>query len=465
MISTPLRLARAWRRRAGGTSPRAVGDHAVVARANGASIAGVARVALAWTLARSRAAACLLAAAVAISVAAAPWFSGATQAQEALRPEIGKPLQAAQALVNAGKYREALVRVREADAVEPKSASESLVIERMRISAASGAGDLDTAARAFEAINASGQALNAEKLRMIESIAAGHYRSKQYASAVTWYQRYFKEGGSSAGNRTLLTQAQYLSGDYASVSSELMAEIQAAEKRGQPPLEDRINLLMNAAVRQKDRVAETFALERLVRHYPKKEYWVALLARLQRKPGFSDRLALDLYRLSLATGSMSAASDYAEMAQLALQAGVPAEARQVVDQGFASGVLGSGPQTERHQRLRALVLKQLAESQQSQAVNERRALAARDGNELLVVGMNVVYSGDPARGVRLLQQGLAKGGLKRPEDAKLHLAIAQLVAGQGAKAQATLKTVAGVDGTAELARFWALHARRTKTPA
>ena len=41
---------------------------------------------------------------------------------------------------------------------------------------------------------------------------------------------------------------------------------------------------------------------------------------MQRKQNFSDRLSLDAYRLSLATGSMSAAVDYMEMAQLALQA-------------------------------------------------------------------------------------------------------------------------------------------------
>ena len=55
-----------------------------------------------------------------------------------------------------------------------------------------------------------------------------------------------------------------------------------------------------------------------------------------------------------------------------------------------------------------------------------------------------------------MQQGIAKGGLKRPEDAKLHLGIAQLVAGDNAKAQATLRTVGGSDGTADLARLWEL---------
>ncbi|HEY9238364.1 MAG TPA: hypothetical protein VIP10_05975, partial [Burkholderiaceae bacterium] len=322
------------------------------------------------------------------------------------------------------------------------------------------AGDADTAARAFETVGAS--AGGADKLRMIESIAGSYYRAKEYSKAQQWYARYFREGGTSSANRTLMTQTQYLSGDYAGVTKELMAEIQAAERNGATPSEDRINLLMNAAVRQKDVNGEAFALERLVMYYPKKEYWVSLLSRLQRKPNFSDRLSLDAYRLSLATGSMTAANDFSEMAQLALQAGSSAEAKQVIDKGFAAGVLGAGPEAERHKRLRDLVGKRLDEAKKTAADDEKAALAAKDGNDLLTIGMNQVYEGQKAKGLQLMQQGIAKGGIKRPEDAKLHLAIAQLVAGEGAKAQATLKTVSGADGTADLARLWALYARRAK---
>ena len=397
------------------------------------------------------------AAATGLLIGALPLQSAA---QGGLRPEVGKPLQAAQELVKAGKYREALAKVRELDAVGGKTAAETNTIERMRLAAASGAGDADTAARSFEAISSS--VAGPDKLRMIESIAGTYYRSKEYAKAMQWYQRYFKEGGTSGANRTLLIQTQYLSGDFAGASKELMAEIQAAEKSGTAPAEERINLLMNAAVRQKDIAGETFALERLVSYYPKKEYWVTLLNRLQRKPNFSDRLVLDTYRLSLATGSMSTATDYMELAQLTVQAGFPTEGKKVVDKGFAAGVLGTGAEAERHKRLRDLVTKKIDEAKLAQAGEEQQALAAKDGNDLVNVGMGLVLDGQAQKGLQLMQQGLAKGGLKRPEDAKLHLGIAQIVAGENAKAQATFKTVAGNDGTADLARLWALYARRAK---
>ena len=59
-----------------------------------------------------------------------------------VRPEVGKPLQQASELLKAGKAKEALAKIREADAVGGKSAQEQLTIDRMRGSAAQRAGDL-----------------------------------------------------------------------------------------------------------------------------------------------------------------------------------------------------------------------------------------------------------------------------------------------------------------------------------
>lgn len=382
----------------------------------------------------------------------------AVPAQEAVRAEVGKPLQAAQELIKAQRYKEALAKVREAEAVGPRSANEAFLIERMRIAAASGAGDVETASRAFEVISAKVSPI--ERLRMIESLAGGYYRAKDYGRAMQWSQRYFKEGGQNPAIRTLLIQSQYLAGDFAGAARELTTEITQAEKAGQAPGEDRLKLLANATLKLNDTAGYVWALERLVTYYPKKEYWVDLLARLQRKPSFSDRLALDTYRLALATDTLTKPADFMEMAQLALQAGLPAEAQQVVDKGFAAGVLGKGPEAERHGRLKDLVAKRLLEAKGALAQTLNEARAAKDGTALVDSGLHLLFLGDKTQGLQLMQQGLAKGNLKRPEDAKLHYAVAQILAGENGKVQSTLRGVGGIDGTADLARLWVLYARK-----
>ena len=388
--------------------------------------------------------------------------AGGLSAQEALRPDVGKPLQAAQELIKSQKYKEALAKVREADAVANKNANESYMVERMRIAAASGAGDADTAAKSFETLKATGRLPAAEQLRMLESLTGSFYRAKEYAKAATWGKRYLAEGGTNGQIRTLVIQSQYLSGDYAGATKELVGEVHADDRAGRVTPEDRLNLLLNSAQRVNDNNAYVLAMERLVTHYPKKEYWADLLTRVQRKPNFSDRLTLDTYRLMLATGSMRTANDYLEMAPLAVQAGLSGEGRQVVDKGFAAGVLGTGTPAEadRHRRLKDLVTKRADEEKQGLAARQTDAASSKTGNELVDVGFSQVFLGDAKKGISLMEQGIAKGGLKRADDAKLHLGIALLNAGDATKAQSVFKTVGGNDGTADLARLWSLMARR-----
>ena len=386
-------------------------------------------------------------------------------AQEALRPDVGKPLQAAQELIKAQKFKEALAKVHDADAVPNKNANENYLIERMRIAAASGAGDAETAAKSFDALKASGKLPAADQVRMLESLTGAFYRAKDYGKTVVWGKRYLAEGGTNGQIRSLLIQSQYLSGDYAGATKELVVEVQGDERAGRAPAEDRLKLLLNAAQRINDNGSYVMAMERLVTYYPKKEYWSDMLGRVQRKPNFSDRLALDTYRLMLATGSMRNANDYMEMAQLAVQAGLPGEGKQVVDKGFAAGVLGAGAPTEadRHRRLKDLVAKRTEEEKKGMAARQTEAVASKNGNDLVDLGFSQVFVGEPKAGIALMEQGIAKGGLKRADDAKLHLGIALLMAGQNARAQTAFKTVTGNDGTGDLARLWALVARQQKS--
>jgi hypothetical protein len=150
------------------------------------------------------------------------------------------------------------------------------------------------------------------------------------------------------------------------------------------------------------------------------------------------------------------------MAQLALQAGYPVEARKIVDEGYAQNLLGQGTAAEvdRHKRLRDLVIRQLAEDQKNLGRDETQANSAKDGVALVNVGYNLVLNGQHDKGLALMEKGLVKGGLKRPEDAKLHLAHAYLLAGQKAKAAQSFKAVQGSDGSADLARLWLLQMQR-----
>ena len=108
--------------------------------------------------------------------AAAPLagFSSVAYAAEAVRAEIGKPLQEAQKLAAAGKNKEAVAKLKETDSVGNKSANETYLIERTRASAAASAGDYDTAARAFESVINSGKLSAAEQPKFTQALAGAY---------------------------------------------------------------------------------------------------------------------------------------------------------------------------------------------------------------------------------------------------------------------------------------------------
>lgn len=387
---------------------------------------------------------------------------------ETIRPEVGKPLQAAQELIKAQKPREALGKVQEADAVAGKTPFEGYIVERVRASAAAGAGDVPSMTRALEAIVASGRLQQAELVTMSQALAGAYYGAKDYAKAVAWASRYHKEGGADPQMRLVLIHSYYQSGEFDSAAQELLADVEGNEKAGRAPAEDRLRLLANSYLQLKDQNRYTWALEKLVTHHPKKEYWAELIARTQKNPAFADRLALDILRLRLPTGNVEGAEDYMELTQSAVQAGYPAEAKKALDQGYAAGVLGTGANADRHRRMREIVEKQIAEDRRNLEGGEMEAAveARKDGGLALVnLGFAYVTNGQFDRGIALMERGLAKGEgavpNKKAHDSRLHLGIAYLMAGRKDQALAIFRSIGGSHGAADLGRLWAIHARHS----
>lgn len=376
-------------------------------------------------------------------------------AAQALRPEVGRPLQQASELLRAGKAREALAKVREAESVGGKSGAEQLMIDRMKGAAAQRAGDVGASIQAFESVfpRVSGN----EAAQVAESLAFAYSQAKDWGKTGQWIQKAQSLGSNSANLRQLQAYVQGQSGDYNAIARDAAAAVHNAEQGGRRPEEGDLLRLADAQSRLGNSAGQAATLEKLVLHYPKKDYWNIYLARLQRKSGFSSRHNLEVMRLKMATGVLDTTDEYMEMSQLALQAGYPAEGKAIIDKGFAANVLGAGPEAERHKRLRDLANKQDAEAKAS---IEQRAVAAaseKDGSDLVQVGYAYVTLGQADKGIALIEKGIAKGGMKRPEDAKLRLGVAMLKSGKAkAKAVQVLRSVQGTDGLADVARVWTL---------
>jgi len=373
---------------------------------------------------------------------------------QGLRPEVGKPLQQAAELLKANKAKEALAKVREADSVANKTPAEQLMVDRMRGAAALRAGDAPTAIHSFEAAYATGRLSGAEQAQIAEQLAFAYSQSKDWGKTREWAMKAQQAGGSSPQLSQLLAYVNSQSGDYNAIARESLAAVAAAEQAGRRPDEGDLLRLADAQMRTGQGAAQAATIEKLVAYYPKKEYFALYLNRLIGKSGFSDRHALDVMRLKLATGNLTKAEDVMEMAQLALQDGQAGEAKKVLDEAFASGLLGKTGEVERQKRLLALATQRVASAPNDLKAAEADGLAAKDGTALVRIGLAYTGLGQFDKGIDLIQQGISKGGLRFPSDANLHLGIALTRAGQKGRAAQAFKAVTGTDGAAELARMW-----------
>ena len=208
-----------------------------------------------------------------------------------------------------------------------QDAAEQLMIDRMRGAAAQRAGDNATAIQAFEAVYATRQAVGARagadrrvaglRLFAAEGQRQGHRVGQQGAAGRRQQRAAEPAAGLPARRRAATTRRS---------PRTRRPPVRPPKQAGRTPDEgDLLRLADAPAAHRTTRRLRAPRSKSWCCYYPKKDYWNAYLGRLPRKPGFADRFALDVMRLKLATGTLTKTDDFMEMAQLALQAGCPAE--------------------------------------------------------------------------------------------------------------------------------------------
>jgi len=381
-------------------------------------------------------------------------------AKDTVRPDMFKLLDPAalKPLLDAKNFAEVKTRIDQAEAMPNRTPYEDYVINRMKLSWALGTDNNAVAIPTMEAIVNSGRLEKADQLNYFQALGDANYNSKNYAKAVEWYTRYTKEGGDPAKVRSALSRAQVASGNFGGAKDMLLSSINEAKKAGQKPSENDLRLLGQEANKAKDTEAYLFALENLVQYYPNDDFWMDLLSRgVTRKPGFDEpTYGASMLRLEMAAVKAMPPEHYTYLAEVALRDGFPAEAKEVLDAGFAAGVLGKGSDAKTHNALRAKATKQAADDVKTIAAGEASAAKAKTGAGLVNLGWAYATMGQADKGVGFIQQGIAKGGLKSPDEAKLRLGMAQARAGKKAEAIQTFQGITGKGGAADLAKYWVL---------
>ena len=396
-----------------------------------------------------------------VAMAQTPAADSTKAPAEALRPEVAKLLKAAQDLITAKQFKEGLAKIAEADAISAKTPYEIYIQERLRGSAAAGAGETAVAVKAFQIAYDSGRLSATERLQFSEVIGVTQFQLKDFKAAALWTRRAIDNGSKAAQIKTLMVRALLLSDDFVQATKEINVILQEDQKAGRVPTREFLLLASTAAHKLSDDVAYLNALEQLVVNYPNNEYWTDFIARVVRTPNFAERYMSDIFRLKMTLGQPLTAAQYMFVAQTAKGTGYPIDAMKVLDAGFAAGVLSNAEQKQ----FRDLVGKDAADDIKNMAKSSAEAAKAKEGPGLFNSGLNYVYNGETDKGLNMMEQGIRRSGIRRPEDARLRLGIAYALAGEMSVASETLAEVKSTEGAAEVARVWTAYAKQKQVAA
>lgn len=410
---------------------------------------------------------CLLLAAVGLNTA--PALMTSAHAQKAapaaaapantVRPELFKLLDsnAIQQLITAKNAGELQNRITQAEAIPNKTPYENYILNRIKMAHASMTSNDQGILTAAEEVVKSGFEPKETQAKLVLAMANIQYNAKNYAAAAEQLKRYESMGGNMAEARPLQIRAQYLNKDYAGARTQLQQLIADTEKAGKTPSQEDLKLFMSAAHETKDTAAYEAAVQKLVNYYPSDEYWNELIrVSVIRKPGFNQDNYLPLLRLQFAATKVMREEDYVDLAESAMRDGFPTEAKNVMDAGYSAGVLGKGANAKAHTALRSRADKGAADDAKNIAAGEASASKAKTGAGLVNLGWAYSTMGQHDKGIGFIQQGIAKGGLKQPDEAKLRLGAAQAKAGRKDEAIKTFESVKAGGGLSDVGRVWAM---------
>jgi tetratricopeptide (TPR) repeat protein len=260
----------------------------------------------------------------------------------------------------------------------------------------------------------------------------------------------------NAGAYVLLAQGYYQVKRYDLALDNVETAIAMHEGEGKLPKEQWYNLARFLYFDKEDFDSALDVLNTLIIYYPKKQYWVQASHLYGEKKDEPRQLAL--MEAAYEQGFLDRSSELVTMAYLYLNAEAPYYAGSVIQKGFADELVED---KSKNFELAGSAWAQAREVAKSIPMMEKAAAKSEEG-ELYVRLGNVYLDGDQfQKSADSIIKGLNKGGVKRPDQARLALGMAYFNLGDYDEARKAFRA-AGKDGarrkewqrSQEMARQW-----------
>jgi tetratricopeptide (TPR) repeat protein len=390
-----------------------------------------------------------------LSATAAAQSEECSGKKAAISKHLKDPMSAAFDAVKVQNWQEAINQVKIAQAdTKPKSAFDEYWVHKLLASGHYGLKQYKETAAELEAITDSPCMSEADRTDNLKLITQVHYQLDDYPKVIEFGNRALK-AGASPDLAVFVGQAYYLTNDFKGAAAILEEVVGKLESQGQPPGEQNLRIIHGSCVQLQDRPCATKQAEKLVKYYPKPDYWKELVNSLMTSDT-TDNQMLNVMRLAMHVDAMSNSDQYSEMATLAMNAGLPGEAEAALNQGLNKQVFKEGRVADARRRLEEAKAS-AATDKASLEKQEVSAKANAQGNADVKLGAAYLSYGEPAKAVEAISRGIGKGGVRNPDEAGILLGIAHLRAGNKEEAAKAFQTVNKDPKLAQIARLWLLN--------
>ncbi len=254
-------------------------------------------------------------------------------------------------------------------------------------------------------------------------LAQGYYQLKQYDKALSNVEKAI------------------------AMHNQRQAEKPAAERK---PAKEQWYNLARFLYFEKGNTAKTVEmLELLLEYYPKKEYWVQLSHMYGEQKKEPEQLAA--METAYVQGMLDNSSELVTMAYLYLNREVPYKAAKVMDKGLKDGKIEG---TSKNWEITGSAWRQAQEVAKSIPAMEKAAAKADNGELYARLG-NLYLDGDEFnKAIDAINKGLARGGVRRPDTARLVLGMAYFNTKQYDKARKAFNDAAKDKRSETYAKQW-----------
>lgn len=327
------------------------------------------------------------------------------------------------------------------------------LIGQLQLEIGRGTQNTQLQAQAVDAMLASGGAPVEVQPTLLAAQAAFALDHNNFAAAESSLTRLLALDPNNVTRITQLAQVKLRLGKREDALALYQRAMQLSAASGQPAPEDLLRQML--ALAYEGRMAGP-ALEysrTLITAYPNAENWRSVLGVYRDLNGGAGPAAvdLDLRRLMRTAHALVSEADYADYADAANRAGLPGEAKAVMEEGLARNVFTANAEYARGRV--AIYAARIGDQRAGMAAQRTQALGRGTGEEARIAGDTFFSYGEYPQAAELYRAALQKGG---PDSNLLNIRLgaALAMAGQRADAEAAFHAVTGP--RAQLAAFWLL---------